>query len=331
LLEVVTEPDLRSAAEAIEAFKRLRQLVVYLGISDGNMQEGSIRADVNVSVRKIGDKALGTRTETKNLNSFRFLGQAINFEVRRQIIEIESGKAIIQETRLWDAHLKESRSMRGKEEAHDYRYFPDPDLPPLRIAAAQIKEIKDKVSELPVAKLRRYQAEYGLNESDANVLTDDIKASNYFESALRSHNNPKSIANFVINELFKNLESNNEEGVGLATSVPPDELAKVVKMIDDAQISSSIGKKVLALLQENPQKTASRIVQENSWVMINDEKAIIALVDRVIRDNPEEVAKYRSGKTNVFGFLMGQLMKQSKGKANPDLANRSMSEALNKK
>lgn len=330
LLEVVTEPDLRNPKESIEAFKALRQLVTFLDICDGNMQEGSMRADANVSVRKVGDQNLGTRTETKNLNSFRFLGQAISFEARRQIIEIESGKTIQQETRQWDPNTKESYSMRSKEEAHDYRYFPDPDLLPLFLPEEMIAKVTREMPELPHAKYARYREQYGLNDHDAQMLTGERRLSNYFEEAVASHNNAKAIANWIINEALRSskdteLEDNADE---IALKIPASTIAGLVKLIDEQIISSSIGKKVFALLEKAPTKTAQEIVEENSWQVVSDQNHINNLVLQVIKDNPNEVAMYRSGKTKVFGFLMGQLMKLAQGKIDPKSANQLMLDGL---
>lgn len=330
LLEVVTEPDLRTPEEAIEAFKRLRQIVVSLGICDGNMQEGSLRADANVSVRKKGDMALGTRTETKNLNSFKYLGQAITFETRRQIIELENGKKIIQETRGFDPNLKETRSLRSKEEAMDYRYFPDPDLPALRISDDLISNIRKKSPELPLEKMLRYQKEYLLSRYDAELLTDDFFISAYFEEALSYHNNPKILANWITNELLKSQKEKEDEEKHFSPPISARILADLVKLIDDNIISSSIAKKVFYILKENPKKNILDIIKENNWQLENNTDELVKLVEKILTENPTEVILYKEGKTKVFGFLMGQLMKQAKGKASPEMASDLMLKALQK-
>jgi aspartyl-tRNA(Asn)/glutamyl-tRNA(Gln) amidotransferase subunit B len=329
LLEVVTEPDLRSAKDAMEAFKALRQIVTFLGICDGNMAEGSMRADANVSVKKITDKQLGTRTETKNLNSFKFLSQAITFEARRQIIELESGNKITQETRLWDPNAKESRSMRSKEEAYDYRYFPDPDLLPLVVTEEFITSIKKSLPELPFDKCKRYQTVLGLSEHDAQVLTSDHLLSNYFEDAVNVYNNPKGIANWIINDVLRSSkESSSEEERDLNLMIPSQSIAKLVKLIDDKIISSNIAKKVFSILEKDINKSPLDIVEENNWRVVIDLSQINQFVDQVLEENPLEVEKYHNGKTQILGFLMGQLMKISKGTLDPKSANQLMIDGL---
>jgi aspartyl-tRNA(Asn)/glutamyl-tRNA(Gln) amidotransferase subunit B len=331
LLEVVTEPDLRTPKETMEALKALRQLVVFLGICDGNMQEGSLRTDANVSVRKTNDKNFGTRTETKNLNSFRFLGQAISFEARRQIIELEAKRPIHQETRLWDPNAKESRPMRSKEEAHDYRYFPDPDLLPLVISEKMMQEISLTIPELPHDKFKRYQKELGLSDFDAQVLTSQKTLASYFESAISEYNNPKGIANWIINDVLRSsklLSDSEERENEFIPAVPATAIANLVKLIDEKIISTNIAKRVYDNLQKSPHKSPIQVVEENNWRIITDSNSINKLIDQIILDNPLEIKKYRAGKTQVFGFLMGQLMKLSEGQVDPITANRLMLMAL---
>lgn len=330
LLEVVTEPDLRSAQEAMEAFKALRQLVTFLGICDGNMAQGSMRADANVSVKKKTDTELGTRTETKNLNSFRFLGQAISFESRRQIIELESGNKILQETRLWDSNAKESRPMRSKEEAHDYRYFPDPDLLPLVLTEKLISEIKNQLPELPYEKCIRYKKTLGLSDYDAQVLTSEYFLSAYFEEALTLYNSPKGIANWIINDVLRSSKENiTEDGLTEnALHIPSKSIAELVKLIDEQTISSNIAKRVFGILEKEPAKSPLKIVEENNWRVVVDLQEINQVVDQVLRENPLEVEKFLSGKEKILGFLMGQLMKISKGKLDPKSANQLMIDGL---
>lgn len=330
LLEVVSEPDLRNPVDTMAACKALRQLVTFLDICDGNMEEGSLRADINVSVRKVGDTNLGTRTETKNLNSFRYLGQAISFESRRQIIEIESGKKITQETRLWDPNSKESRPMRSKEEAHDYRYFPDPDLLPLKISDEMLGCSLINLPEMPLARFRRYREDFGLNEYDAQMLISDRNLSLYFEDAIKDHANAKGIANWIINDVLRTAKESGdiEEGVGFHATIPALSIASIVKMIDEGKISSSIGKKIFALLEKSPNRSPVDIVAENKWQVVGDDETIRSFVAQVLRENPAEVTKYKEGKTKVFGFLMGQLMKVSGGQLDPKRAHELMVEGL---
>lgn len=330
LLEVVSEPDLKTPKEAMAAFKALRQVVTFLGICDGNMAEGSLRADINVSVKKSHEKKLGTRTETKNLNSFKFLGQAIAFESRRQIIEIESGKKIKQETRLWDPNAKESRAMRSKEEAHDYRYFPEPDLLPLTISKDMLKELSSSMLETPYEKLERYNKTLGLSLYDTQVLISNKSIAEYFEEALGKSNNPKLIANWVINEVLRSYKVEDEEGSDLSFKVPANSLGELVDLIHKGTISSPIAKKVFALLEKDPHKSPVKIIEENNWQVVSDQGQIQDLITQVIVNNPLEVEKYRSGKTKVFAFLMGQLMKLGKGKIEPKSATELLKSTLNK-
>lgn len=324
LLEVVSEPDLRSAEECMAALKALRQIVTFLNICDGNMQEGSLRADINVSVMKKDSTELGTRTETKNLNSFRYIGQAIVFEARRQILALSSGQAIRLETRLWDPNAKESRSMRSKEEAHDYRYFPDPDLLPLRLSASLLSELKSTIPEMAHEKLARYQNSLGLSSYDAQILTSDRHIADYFEATLKNHPNPKLIANWIINEVIKG----NHEDDEFQPPIPARALAELVQLIDSKSISNAIAKQVFALLAKNPELKAQQVVIDNKWQVVSDQSHIESLVEKIISNNSEEVAKYLGGKTKVFGFLMGQLMRLSQGKIEPETAHRLMLEGL---
>lgn len=322
LLEVVTEPDLHTPSDAMAALKALRQIVTFLDICDGNMQEGSLRADVNISVRKKGDINLGVRTETKNLNSFKFLGQTIMFESRRQIIEIASGKKIIQETRLWDTNIKESRAMRSKEDANDYRYFPDPDLLPLIISDEQIDSIKKDLEELPLDKFKRYTDILKLPSYDAEMLSSDKNLAEYFEKAIKNSSNIKSIANWIINDLLSsvNEEHNQDEETSFHTNIPPEAITSIVNMIDKGEISSNIAKKIFAIIKDHPHKDPKDIVIEHNWKMIGDDLAIKALVTKIIKENPEEVAKYLSGKPKLLAFLMGKIMKESQGKVDAQKA-----------
>jgi aspartyl-tRNA(Asn)/glutamyl-tRNA(Gln) amidotransferase subunit B len=305
LLEVVTRPDLRSAEEAMEAYRALRAIVTYLEICDGNLQEGSMRADANVSVRKKGAEKFGTRTETKNLNSIKFLGQAIEFESRRQVLELEAGREINQETRLWDSNRKESRSLRSKEEAHDYRYFPDPDLLPLTLKDGQVDRIRDNMPELPLQKLTRYQEQLGLSAYDAGVLTVEKSIADYFEQTIKLHPNAKTIANWIINEMQLNI------------AVSATQLAELVKLIDDKIISGTIAKTVYEEMLKAPGTSPTHIVETQGLKMQRDTGALRKLVESVCAQHPSEVEKYKAGRTQVFGFFVGQIMKQTQGKADP--------------
>ena len=315
LLEIVTRPDLRSAAEAMETFKTIRALVTFLEICDGNMQEGSLRADVNVSVRKKGSTVLGTRTETKNLNSVKFLGQAVEFEMRRQILEIEAGRTIVQETRLWDSNRKESRSLRSKEEAHDYRYFPDPDLLPLTLSDERMTRVKNNLPELPKEKENRFRTKLALSQYDAAVLTSDREVAHYFESALQTHDNAKGIANWIINDILRIVKVQNGEDAAISDcSISAKHVAQLVKLIDDKVISSKTAKHVFEEMLKDSNKDPLQIVEEKGWRVEKDEAVLSNAIAQVLAIYPEEVRKCQAGKTQLFGFLMGQVMKITAGK-----------------
>lgn len=324
LLEVVTQPDLRSSEEAMAFFKKLRSIVMYLGICDGNLQEGSMRADLNVSLRPVGQEEFGTRTETKNVNSIRFLGMAADFEIRRQALEIGDGKVIIQETRLWDSVKKETKAMRSKEEAHDYRYFPDPDLPTLGVPEQTIRHIQETLPELAEQKAKRFVERLGLSDYDASVLTSEKAIADYFEEALLDYSkNPKGVANWVINDVLRMTKTQEEDrGEALSCPIRPQAIAELVHLIDEGHISGKIAKSVFDILFSEPQKSPKSIVEEQGWVVEKDTNALLSAIERVFQSHPNEVQKYRSGKTQVFGFLVGQVMKETKGKADPKEVNR---------
>lgn len=325
LLEVVSEPDMRSANEAIAYLKQLHQIVVYLGVCDGNMEEGSFRCDANVSIRPWGQEQLGTRAELKNLNSFRFIKQAIEYEVERQIDVIEDGGRVVQETRLFDADSGITRSMRGKEEAHDYRYFPDPDLLPLQVSDKWISEVRNSLPELPAVKLQRYQDEFGLPEYDAGVLSADRAIAEYFEALVRLFDHPKTCSNWVMGEVLGALK---EENMTIdQCPVSPDLLAGILKRIDDSTISGKIAKTVFEEAWKTG-KSADQIIEEKGLKQVTDTGAIESIVDEVIAANPDQVAEYRSGKDKLMGFFVGQVMKASKGKANPGMANQLLKKKL---
>ena len=319
LLEIVSEPDLRSAAEAGAYMRKIHALVRYLDISDGNMQEGSFRCDANVSVRPVGSDKLGTRTELKNLNSFRFVEKAIEHEIERQIEVLEGGGTIVQETRLYDPDRDETRPMRSKEEANDYRYFPDPDLLPVVVDAALVEEIAATLPELPDAKLDRFMREYDLSAYDASVLTAQRALADYFESVVReSRAAPKVAANWVMGDLAAAL---NRDGLDIgATRVAATALAELLDKIENGTISGKIAKQVFEALW-NGEGSVAEIIDKRGLVQISDAASIEGLVDEVIAANPAQVEQYRAGKTQVLGFLMGQVMKVSRGKANPQQVN----------
>jgi aspartyl-tRNA(Asn)/glutamyl-tRNA(Gln) amidotransferase subunit B len=319
LLEIVSEPDLRSAKEAVAYMKKLHQLVVYLGICDGNMQEASFRCDANVSVRRHGDPKLGTRAEIKNLNSFRFVEKAIEFEIERQIDLIESGGKVVQETRLYDPEKGETRSMRSKEEANDYRYFPDPDLLPLVIDEAFITATRTQLPELPDAKKQRFMSQYGLSSYDAGVLTTSRELGDYYEATVAAlGTEPKLCANWVMGDLSAFL--NKENRVIADSPVTPGQLANLLRRIQDGTISSKIAKEVFEALWAGEGETDA-IIEERGLKQITDTSAIEKVIDEVIAANPEQLAQYRAGKDKLFAFFVGQVMKVSKGKANPQQVN----------
>ena len=327
LLEIVSEPDMRSAKEAVAYLKKLHSLVRYLEICDGNMQEGSFRCDANVSVRPKGQKEFGTRAEIKNLNSFRFVEKAINFEVERQIELIESGGKIVQETRLYDSVKDETRSMRSKEEANDYRYFPDPDLLPLEITDAFASEVRKTLPELPDAKRDRFKTQYGLGDYDAAVLTATRELADFFEAVTaEAGGDAKLSANWVMGDFSAAL---NKAGLEIDQSpVEATRLAGLIRRIADDTISGKIAKQVFEALWES-QDTADEIIEKQGLKQITDTSAIEAIIDQIIADNPTQLEQYRSGKDKLFGFFVGQAMKATQGKANPQQLNDLLKAKLN--
>ncbi len=324
LMEIVSKPEMHSAEQAAAYIKKLRSILRYLGTCDGNMEEGSLRADVNVSVRKPGEP-LGTRTETKNLNSVRFIMQTIEYEVQRQIELIEDGGAVTQETRLFDTTTGMTRTMRGKEDAHDYRYFPDPDLLPLKFDDAFIAELKKDMPELPDEIKSRMVNEYGLSSYDANVLTEEKEVAAFYEIASAGRDR-KITANWMSVELFGAL---NKAGIDLAQSpVSPEQLGGLVDLISDGSISGKIAKEVFANMFETG-KDAKQVVEVKGLKQVSDEGAIISMIDEVLASNQDKVDEYRSGKDKLFGFFVGQVMKASKGQANPGMVNQILKQKLN--
>ncbi len=318
LLEIVSEPELRSAAEAVAYLKVIHSLVRYLGISDGNMAEGSMRCDANVSVRPRGQKEFGTRAEIKNVNSFRFVEKAITFEIERQIDVLESGGTVMQETRLYDAERDETRSMRGKEEANDYRYFPDPDLLPVVVDADTIRALRNALPELPHEKRRRFVSELGLSEYDAGVLSAERDMAEYFEQVAEAVNDAKLAANWVMGDLAARL--NREELEITSCPVSAAMLADLLRRIQDNTISGKIAKSVFEKMWLG-EGGADSIIEKEGLRQVTDSGAIEAMIDAVIAANPEQVEQYRAGKEKVFGFFVGQVMKASRGKANPAQVN----------
>jgi aspartyl-tRNA(Asn)/glutamyl-tRNA(Gln) amidotransferase subunit B len=320
LLEIVSEPEIRSAAEAIAYAKALHGLVMWLGVCDGNMQEGSFRCDVNVSVRPVGQKEFGTRCEIKNLNSFRFMEEAIHYEVRRQIELIEDGGHVVQATRLWDPDRKETRQMRSKEDAQDYRYFPDPDLPPLVIAQDWVERVKADMPELPAAMRERFIRDYGLPEYDALILTSSQAMATYYEAvvAKAGKDNAKAAANWLMGDVSSAL---NRADVGIeASPVEASQLALLLKRIADGTISNNAGKKVFSLMweaQSEDEHLADAIIEREGLKQISDTGALEAIVDEVLAGNAKSVEQYKAGKEAAINALIGQCMKASKGKANP--------------
>ncbi|MDQ1363544.1 MAG: aspartyl-tRNA(Asn)/glutamyl-tRNA(Gln) amidotransferase subunit [Pseudomonadota bacterium] len=317
LLEIVSEPDMRSAKEAVAYMKKIHELVRYLGICDGNMQEGSFRCDANVSIRPKGREKFGTRTELKNINSFRYVERAINIEVERQIDVLESGKEVVQETRLYDADRDETRSMRSKEEANDYRYFPDPDLLPVEITEAFINQVKETLPELPDAKRSRFISQFALSEYDAGILTGSRDLANYFETVAKTAD-AKLAANWIIGDVSARL--NKEDKDISASPVNAGMLAGMINRISDNTLSGKLAKEVFDAMW-NGEGDADAIIEKRGLKQITDSSAIESLIDEIIAANPAQVAEYRSGKDKLFGFFVGLAMKASKGKANPAQLN----------
>jgi aspartyl-tRNA(Asn)/glutamyl-tRNA(Gln) amidotransferase subunit B len=318
LIEIVTDPDMRSAAEAAEFFECLRDILVWLGVNDGNMEEGSLRCDANVSVRPTGQEQFGTKAEVKNLNSFRYLRNALEYEIDRQIDLLDSGGRVVQETRLWDSAAGRTLSMRSKEEAHDYRYFPEPDLPPLVVEAARIAAVKQTMPELPETRRQRFLSGYGLPPYDAGVLTSSAGLADYFERVAAASGNAKAASNWVMGELLRSMKERNVE----IAQVPlqPESLAGLIALVDTGTISNAIAKDVFARMYDSG-RSADEIVAAEGLAQNSDEGALLAIVRAVIANNADAAAQYRAGQQKTFGFLVGQVMKGSGGKANPKLAN----------
>ncbi|MGD9273412.1 MAG: Asp-tRNA(Asn)/Glu-tRNA(Gln) amidotransferase subunit GatB [Desulfobacterales bacterium] len=325
LIEIVSEPDLRSPEEAGAYLRQLRAIVRYLGICDGNLEEGSFRCDANVSIRPFGNRSFGTRTELKNLNSFKHVEKALQYEIMRQTETLREGGRVTQETRLWNPDRNRSTSMRGKEEAHDYRYFPDPDLLPLTIDTAWIERVRQELPELPEAKRDRFVADYGLPAYDADLLTTDRELADYFETCLKTFDNPKPVSNWIMGPLLGLL---NTAGKSIdASPVAPENLGRLLQLIEEGVISGKIAKTVfdeMAVSGHAP----DRIVKERGLVQVSDASHIETAVAKVMAENAAEVQAYRAGKTKLLGFFVGQVMRETKGKANPQVVNEVLKSKL---
>ena len=327
LIEIVSEPDLRTAGEVDRYLKKLKSILEYIEVSDCKMQEGSFRADVNVSVRKKGETKFGTRTETKNMSSFRAITREIEYETNRQIEVLENGGKVEQETLRWDEVSGKTFSMRNKEDAQDYRYFPEPDLVAIRLSDEYIENIRKNLPEMPESRKARYMSEFKLSEKDARLLTTSKYLSNMFENAEKICGNAKAVANWLLSDVSRILNEKEEEPDAIPFKA--EHLAKLVELIDKGTISSAIGKKVVEELFENP-KDPEEIIKEKGWIQISDEGAIKEVVDKIIANNPQSVADYKAGKDRALGFLVGQAMKETKGKANPQMLNKMFLEILSK-
>jgi aspartyl-tRNA(Asn)/glutamyl-tRNA(Gln) amidotransferase subunit B len=325
LIEIVTQPDLRSASGAAEFFSRLRAVLVWLGVNDGNMEEGSLRCDANVSVRPAGAQSLGTKAEVKNLNSFRFLQKALEHEIARQLDVVGEGGRVVQETRLWDSTAGRTVSMRSKEEAHDYRYFPEPDLPPVVVGAERVQTIRSAMPELPDARRRRFVVQYALPEYDAGQLTQSRALADYFESAVAAGAPAKLSSNWIMGELARKLK---EEDRGIdASPLTAERLAGLIALVNNGTISGSIAKDVFEKMFASG-RAADEIVAAEGLTQIDDESQIVGLIAGVLSKHADAVAQYRGGKTTTFGFLVGQVMKATSGKANPKRVNELLKRAL---
>ena len=325
LLEIVTEPDMRSSDEVVAYLKGLRDVLVYLGVCDGNMEQGSLRCEPNVSLRPVGRQEFGTKVELKNINSFKFVKEAIEYEVKRQTKVLSEGGTIHQETRLWDTDRGMTATMRSKEEAHDYRYFPDPDLVPVEIPAEWIAEIRRTLPELPAARVKRFVADFGLPEYDAGVLTSSKAVADYFESCVALFPQPKTVSNWVMGELLREL---NTSGTDVAASpVTPERLVSLLKLVDSGTVSLKVARDLFPDFYASG-KPAEQLVQEKGLTQVSDESALSGIIDEVLAKNPAQVAQFKEGKLQVVGFLVGQVMKASGGKANPVKVNELLKRKL---
>ncbi len=326
LLEIVSEPDMASAEEAVAYAKAVHQLVTYLSVSDGEMSQGSLRCDANVSVRRTGETSLGTRTETKNVNSFRFLERAIEYEIDRQIDVLESGGSVVQETRLYDPDRDETRPMRSKETATDYRYFPEPDLLPVVIDEEFINQVREEMPELPTSKRNRFVSELGLSEEDALLLSGDLELASYFEQTMAITNDPGQTANWVKGELLASLKRDDISPAN--APVTPEHLGDLIVRIKDETISGKIGKTVFSALWHKETDSVDNFIDAKGLRQVSDTTALEPIVDQIIADNPKQVEQFLAGKTKLLGFFVGQVMKQTSGTANPKQVNELVTERL---
>ncbi|HEY9725242.1 MAG TPA: Asp-tRNA(Asn)/Glu-tRNA(Gln) amidotransferase subunit GatB [Chroococcales cyanobacterium] len=324
LVEIVSEPDLRSGQEAAEYAQELRRIMRYIGVSDGNMQEGSLRCDVNISVRPVGQKEFGTKVEIKNMNSFNAIQKAIEYEIERQIAAIEAGERIIQETRLWEEGAQRTISMRVKEGSSDYRYFPEPDLPPIEVSKEQLEQWRSELAELPAQKRHRYENELGLSAYDARVLTDDRQVAEYFEATVTAGANAKQAANWIMGDIAGYL--NNEKLAISEIALKPNTLAELITLIEDGTISGKIAKDVLPELLTKG-GSAKELVKDKT--QLSDPAQLEAIIDEILTENPKELEQYRAGKTKLQGFFVGQVMKKTSGRADPKLTNQILGKKLN--
>jgi len=325
LMEIVSEPDIRSSEEASEYLKKLRAILRYIEVSDADMEKGNFRCDANVSIRPVGAKEFGTRAEVKNVNSFKFVQKALEYEIKRQAQVLDDGGKVIQETRLFDSTKGVTFSMRSKEEAHDYRYFPEPDLVPIVVSRETVEDVKKTIPELPDARRERFAKEYGLPEYDADMLTQSRALAAYFEETAKLSGQPKVASNWIMGELMRLLNAENKEIEDCP--IKPDRLARMIKMINDGVISTKIAKTVFEEMYKTG-KDAEVVVKEQGLVQVSDTGAIETIIDEVIKANPAQAADYKAGKDKLFGFFVGQVMKASKGKANPELVNQLLKKKL---
>ncbi|MBW2052251.1 MAG: Asp-tRNA(Asn)/Glu-tRNA(Gln) amidotransferase subunit GatB [Deltaproteobacteria bacterium] len=325
LIEIVSEPDIRSSEEAAAYLKTLRDILVYLEICDGNMEEGSFRCDANISIRPVGQEEFGTRTELKNMNSFRHVARALEYEIRRQQAVIEDGDKVVQETRLWNESKGATESMRGKEESHDYRYFPDPDLTPIIIDKEWIGQIRKTLPELPAVKRERFIRDYGLPEYSAEILTSSKFMADYFEASLETFNHPKAISNWIQSELMRELKADDTEITHCP--VKPDQLGELLKLVEDGKISGKMAKTVFSEMYQTG-KDPEKIINEKGLTVVSDTSRLDFIIEEIMNDHAEQVADYQAGKEKLLGFFVGQVMKKTKGQADPKVVNTLLKKKL---
>ncbi len=324
LVEIVSEPDISTAQEAVEYVKKLRTILKYIEVCDGNMEQGSLRCDANISIRPVGDSELGTKTEIKNLNSFRFIQKAIEYEINRQTAVLRSGGKVTQETRLFDAQKGVTVPMRSKEEAHDYRYFPDPDLPPVLVEEVYLEKIRSLLPELPEKKLKRFMEEFSIPQSDASTLCSSKPLAEYFEECVQHTGNKKAASNWILNEVLSKV--GNEDEIG-GFPVEPKDVANLLNLIEKGRINRKTAKEIFSEMISSG-KNAEEIVAEKGLTQITDEDEILSIIKEVIENSPKEVQRYENGETKLLGFFVGQVMKATKGKANPAIVNERFKEIL---